>query len=194
LRRPNLTVVDRGANLETAADSIVYDTLLNTGTAGYGGIVVRARSDIYKPLASTLEQRLNSMSYGSPAESDTNIGPMISDTFRVARHEALERLEIDGAVTMFQAPPPDARTERMGWFVGPRIVLVFKYNRVLNAELPLGPTIIVQSLPGSTLLEDGPDDQDWNSYRLFDASGQTSRIVHGAEFSQISFPSSTTGL
>jgi len=70
---------------------------------------------------------------------------------------------------------------RMGWFVPPRVLLVFKYDQFSNAEIPLGPTIITQSLPKKSLGEESQQD-GWNSRSIFDGNGMTTHQVYGASF------------
>lgn len=181
LRRPNLTIVDVGADLEAAAGHIVSETLLNTGVAGYGGQVVHTHSNAYRPLISNLGRRLGEIRYGSPADLGTHIGPMICDMHRVARRAAIEELEIKGATAMYLAKAPNARMRRMGWFVPPRVLLVFKYDQFSNAEIPIGPTIITQSLPEKALRE-GLLEDGWNSCSIFDGNGMTTHKVYGGSF------------
>jgi acyl-CoA reductase-like NAD-dependent aldehyde dehydrogenase len=183
LRRPNLTVVDSDADFEIAADHIMSAGLLGTGLAGFGGQVVHAHGDAYRPLIARLERRIDEVRYGSPAELDTDVGPMISEAFRVARQAALDQLEAHGATTMCQARAPDRQMERMGWFVRPCILLIFKYDQLLNAEIPLGPTIITRSLPSKSL-RDGLRESDWNSCSIFEARKMTTNALYGAVFSR----------
>ena len=182
LRRPNLTVVDSDADFEIAADHIMSAMLLGTGLAGYGGQVVHAHGDAYRPLIARLERRIDEVRYGSPAELGTDVGPLISEAFRVARQAALDQLKAHGAITMCQARAPDRQMERMGWFVRPCILLIFKYDQLLNAEIPLGPTIITRSLPSKSL-RDGLHESGWNSCSIFEARKMTANALYGAVFS-----------
>lgn len=183
LRRPNLTIVDEGADLQTAADVIMAEALLNTGVAGYGGQVVHANSAIYKPLMVLLERQIDEIRYGLSTDAETSVGPMINEAYRTARQAALDQMEAQGAFVRWRALAPDARMERMGWFASPTILLVHKYDQHQAIDTPLGPTIITQSLPGcSEWMSKGLREGGWNSCCTFNASGIIAQDFYGAGF------------
>jgi aldehyde dehydrogenase (NAD+) len=168
LRRPNLTLVDSGADLHAAVDAIVQDTLVNAGRAGYGGTVVHAHQDIFEPLKDHLEIVLNGVRYGPPKDPATSLGPMISEDARSARRQSISSLEAATATCIYRGTNPDARTARMGWFAAPQILLTSEFDHLANAELPLGPTIVMRVVPEVALDIIGDDQENgWNTKRFF---------------------------
>jgi aldehyde dehydrogenase (NAD+) len=182
LRRPNLTVVDNGADLAAAVDAIIQDTLVNAGRAGYGGTVVHVHQNIFKPLKDHLESALNGVRYGPAKDPATNLGPMISEDARSARRQSISSLE--AATCLYRGTNPDARSARMGWFASPQILLASEYDHVANAELPLGPTIVMRILPDEAVeITRGLPEDGWNAKRFFGRLGESWRSIDQRLFS-----------
>ncbi|MFQ5589748.1 MAG: aldehyde dehydrogenase family protein [Phycisphaerae bacterium] len=71
-------IVDEGADVDFAADRIVFGAFYQSGQSCISVQRIVAHCDVYAQLKQALVDRVASLKAGDPAEEDTFLGPMIS--------------------------------------------------------------------------------------------------------------------
>ena len=130
------------ADLDRAADALVFSAFNNAGQTCTAGSRLLVETSITGEFVAKIADRLNDIIIGDPLDPETRIGPVIS-----ARHRDMVLAHLAAASSLgikrFELPPrslPDA-----GFYIGPSIFLDVSPAAAIAQEEVFGPMITVTS-------------------------------------------------
>jgi acyl-CoA reductase-like NAD-dependent aldehyde dehydrogenase/nicotinamidase-related amidase len=143
----NAAIVWDGADLARAVEAVVRGAFSFAGqrcTANRRVIVGGGAQEPFLRELATATQRLV---WGDPLESDTDVGPMVSEEARARVAEAIGRAAAGGArvLTPHGAPRPAGPAAETGAYFPPTIVLGASPESEIVQEETFGPVLVVQA-------------------------------------------------
>ena len=145
LRSIKTVSLSKTSDLAVAARGIAEDCFCHAARAGFGGLQVRVPLDALGLLAKQLQAKFRKARYRDATRGAHSVAPYLAEKFRIAGEAAVERYLEGGAELLCEAPAPDERTFRMGWFARPRVLHDVSGAITLDPEMPNGPLVLLKS-------------------------------------------------
>lgn len=144
LREVREIALDETADIDAAAARVVDITACHAARPGHGGLAVRLSAGQVSAFADRIERAFERLRYADTDAGARNISPLIAGKFRDAAEDFAEAAVAHGARLLAEAPAPDARTYRMGWFAPPRALLDAEDIVALDPDMAIGPLVILK--------------------------------------------------
>lgn len=134
-------IVFNDADLEKAAEALVYGRFQNTGQSCIASKRLFLHEQVYPEFLSLLTGRVKALAAGDPLSNDTFIGPLVNKSAVKELESQLQRTVSMGAEVILGGRPD---TPREGFFE-PTIVVNVPYDSPLAREEVFGPILPVFS-------------------------------------------------
>lgn len=151
----NPTLVFADSDWRDQLDTIVRSAFQNSGQICLCGSRILVERRIYAEFRDALVQRVLALNVGDPMDSDTRLGPLVSQAHFDKVVAALARARDEGGRVLCGGHALD----RPGWFVAPTLIEGLGPDCVTNREEVFGPVATLQ-----------PFDDDEHALRLANAS------------------------
>ena len=138
----NLSKAD---DLAEAARNIAEDCFCHSARPCFGGLQVNLHLEGLKPLTSELRTIFRQIRYLPAKRGAHSVAPYLAEKFRLAGEAAVESYLERGAELVCEAPAPDERTFRMGWFARARVLHDVSGAITLDPDMPNGPLVLVKT-------------------------------------------------
>lgn len=132
-------IVTADADVETAVESLLVAKFRNNGASCIAANNVFIHESLSDQVTAALRERIRSMRVGSPRESSTELGPVISSSEQARIQALVEQAEQSGAA-ITRSPKPDT-----GWFVEATLVELGESSPEIWSEEVFGPVCVVRS-------------------------------------------------
>ncbi|MGD7003797.1 CoA-acylating methylmalonate-semialdehyde dehydrogenase [Corynebacterium halotolerans] len=137
----NHMVVMPDADLDAAADAAISAGYGSAGQRCMAVSVLVAVGDIADPLIEKIKERITPLKLGNGADSDTDIGPLITAQARDRADQILASAPDEGAEIVVDGR--ESVTDRDGFFVGASLVDHVKPGMTVYEEEIFGPVLSV---------------------------------------------------
>jgi acyl-CoA reductase-like NAD-dependent aldehyde dehydrogenase len=144
LRTVKLVRLDAASNIEAVVSALAEDCFCHAARPGFGGVEVEIPLVRLPDLTRHLNAAFASARYGG-ATDDFAVAPYIAEKFRTSGERQVGTWLESGADQICEAPAPDQRTYRMGWFAAPRVLHDIAGNLSLDSEMPNGPLVLIHT-------------------------------------------------
>jgi acyl-CoA reductase-like NAD-dependent aldehyde dehydrogenase len=134
-------VVAPDADLDTAADALVYAGLLNAGQVCTSAERILVPADRRDQFAEAVTAKVEGLTLGHGLEAGTDIGPLAADRFRDKVTGHVEDAVRRGA----RITTGGGRPDRPGWFLEPTVLVDVEDDMVIATEETFGPTLPIAS-------------------------------------------------
>jgi betaine-aldehyde dehydrogenase len=127
------------ADLNAMAQAITMGATYNTGQDCTAATRVYAERSVYDEVCDRLAQKFESVRYGDPQDSASDIGPLISEEHRQRVHGFVERAVAAGAVVRQGGTIPAGT----GFFYPPTLLTGIKQDSEIVQTEVFGPVLVV---------------------------------------------------
>ncbi len=132
-------VVFADADLEAAARGAIPAAFMNTGQDCTAATRIYVQNEVFNQFLDRLTELTNTLKVGHPANEDTDIGPLTSETHRLKVHSFVEEARQQGVkITTGGVMPTDA-----GYFYPPTILAEAAQTSSCVQDEIFGPVIVV---------------------------------------------------
>lgn len=144
LRTVKLVCLDGSSDIEAVASALAEDCFCHAARPGFGGVEVDVPLELLRDLIRHLTAAFAAVQYCGAATNFT-VAPYIAEKFRTSGERQVDTWLASGADLLCEAPEPDQRTYRMGWFTAPCVLHDTAGNISLDPEAPNGPIVLVHT-------------------------------------------------
>ncbi|MEW6440794.1 MAG: aldehyde dehydrogenase family protein [bacterium] len=137
----NPAIVLEDANLEMAADGVLYGGLMHQGQVCMSGSRVYVPRSLYADFAGLLVERARTLVLGDPMDGDTDIGPVISSQQRERVLRYIQQGRKEGARLLLGGGPPEGDAFARGFWVEPTLFGDASQDMVISREEIFGPVL-----------------------------------------------------
>ncbi|MEQ1513574.1 MAG: aldehyde dehydrogenase [Lysobacteraceae bacterium] len=137
----NPTLIFADSDWRDQLDVIVRSAFQNSGQICLCGSRVLIERSVYAEVRDALVQRALALRVGDPMDSDTRMGPLVSQAHFDKVLTALQRARDEGGHVLCGGHA----LERPGWFVAPTVIEGLGPDCATNREEIFGPVITLQS-------------------------------------------------
>jgi len=145
LRSIKTVNLPKTSDLAVAAHGIAEDCFCHAARAGFGGLQVCVPIEGLGLLAEQLQAKFRKVRYLDATRGAHSVAPYPAEKFRIAGEAAVEKYLEGGAQLLCEAPAPNERTFRMGWFARPRLLHDVSGAITLDPDMPNGPLVLLKS-------------------------------------------------
>jgi len=132
-------VVFADADVEAAARGVIPAAFMNTGQDCTAATRIYVQDEVFDQFLSRLTELTNTLKVGHPADADTDIGPLTSETHRLKVHSFVEEARQQGVkIATGGVMPTDA-----GYFYPPTILAEAPQSSSCVQDEIFGPVIVV---------------------------------------------------
>lgn len=133
------------ADLERAADAVVYGAFGGTGQKCTSTAKVLVEESVADELTTLVEERARRLVIGHSLDEDTQVGPMVSASARDQVADAVSRAVRDGAKMLVGGDLPDGLGD--GHFFAPTVLADVTAEMAIATEEVFGPTVAIVRVP-----------------------------------------------
>jgi len=170
----NPIVVDDTADIDLATNLTIKSAFRNAGQLCVAISRAIVFEDVYEEYLASLADAVDDLVVGDPLDSETTVGPKISESSMRSDLEFVEEARRDGGRCVVGGE----RTGDQGWFVEPTVIADVDPDSRLAQEEVFGPVLAVVPVSG---FEDAIEIANEVRYGLV-ASICTNRLDHAKEF------------
>jgi acyl-CoA reductase-like NAD-dependent aldehyde dehydrogenase len=131
------------ADMEIAADGVLFGCMLYSGQICESGTRVYVPSSVHDEFVDRLVQRAATIKMGDPADLDTDMGPVISARQRDRVLDYIQSGLDDGATLAIGGGVPDGEEFERGHWVSPTIFTDVTNTMAIAREEIFGPVLVV---------------------------------------------------
>ena len=132
-------VVFADADVEAAARGVIPAAFMNTGQDCTAATRIYVQDEVFDQFLTRLTELTNTLKVGHPANADTDIGPLTSETHRLKVHSFVEEARQQGVkIATGGVMPTDA-----GYFYPPTILAEAPQSSSCVQDEIFGPVIVV---------------------------------------------------
>jgi acyl-CoA reductase-like NAD-dependent aldehyde dehydrogenase len=131
------------ADLDIAADGVLFGCMLYSGQICESGTRVYVQSSIHDEFVDRLVERASTITLGDPADLDTDMGPVISARQRDRILGYIERGISEGATIALGGGVPTGEPFETGFWVSPTIFTDVRNDMAIAREEIFGPVLAV---------------------------------------------------
>lgn len=132
-------VVFADADVEAAARGVIPAAFMNTGQDCTAATRIYVQDEVFDQFLTRLIELTNTLKVGHPADADTDIGPLTSETHRLKVHSFVEEARQQGVkIATGGVMPTDA-----GYFYPPTILAEAPQSSSCVQDEIFGPVIVV---------------------------------------------------
>jgi len=135
-------IVRADANLNQVAQAISLACTYNSGQDCTAATRIYAHESIANELAEKMKEKMESIRFGDPKATSTDIGPLISEKHRELVHQKVTLAIKDGATLLTGGKIIDGK----GFFYPPTLLTNVKQNNSIIASEVFGPVITITSV------------------------------------------------
>jgi succinate-semialdehyde dehydrogenase/glutarate-semialdehyde dehydrogenase len=132
-------IVMPSADLDEAVETAVVARVQNNGQSCIAAKRFIAHTDIYDAFVDKFVARMQELRVGDPADPDTDVGPLATESGRDEVAEQVDEAAAAGAVIRCGGMRPD----RPGWFYPPTVITDITKDMALYTEEVFGPVASV---------------------------------------------------
>ncbi len=140
----NPTLVFADSDWRAQLDTIVRSAFQNSGQICLCGSRILIEHSIYAAFREALVERALALRVGDPMDSDTRMGPLVSQAHFDKVVSALQRARDEGGHILCGGNA----LERPGWFVAPTVIEGLGPDAATNRDEIFGPVVTLQSFAG----------------------------------------------
>ena len=137
----NPTLIFADSDWRAHLDTIVRSAFQNSGQICLCGSRILVEQSIYAEFREALVERVLALRVGDPMDSDTRMGPLVSQAHFDKVVAALQRARDEGGHILCGGNA----LERPGWFVAPTVIEGLGPDAVTNRDEIFGPVVALQS-------------------------------------------------
>lgn len=140
----NPTLVFADSDWRAHLDTIVRSAFQNSGQICLCGSRILIEHSIYAAFREALVERALALRVGDPMDSDTRMGPLVSQAHFDKVVSTLQRARDEGGHILCGGNA----LERPGWFVAPTVIEGLGPDAATNRDEIFGPVVTLQSFAG----------------------------------------------
>jgi acyl-CoA reductase-like NAD-dependent aldehyde dehydrogenase len=131
------------ADTDQAVAGALFAAFVATGQTCVQGARILVQRDSYERVVTALVERTRQLKLGDPLDSQTQVGPLVSEAQRDKAADAVERARKQGATVLTGGAVPTGAGLSQGWFYEPTVVAGVTPEMDLWYEEVFGPVIVV---------------------------------------------------
>jgi betaine-aldehyde dehydrogenase len=136
-------VIAPDVNIKTAVSGLAYAALINTGQVCTSTERVYVHKSIFPQFSEEIAEFVDGLRLGNGLDENTDIGPMIRDSFRVKVEKQIKDAVKDGAKVMVGGNRPEEFDK--GFFLKPAVMVDVDHSMTIMREETFGPVIPMMS-------------------------------------------------
>lgn len=130
-------------DLDQAVAGALFAAFIASGQTCVQGARVLVQRGIYDQVVERLVERTRNLRLGDPLDSQTQVGPLVSQAQRDKVADAVERARQQGARVLCGGQVPTGESFSRGWFYEPTVVSDVSNDQDLWHEEVFGPVTLV---------------------------------------------------
>ncbi len=134
-------IVFDDANIDTTIDGLLLSSFANNGEVCTSSRRIYLQSGIYKSIVEEFSHRTQSLCIGNPLNTETEIGPLISDEHRQAIEKVIDRAIQQGAKLLVGGQRP--KRVKRGFFLEPTVLVHQDREPKILREEVFGPVVTI---------------------------------------------------
>ena len=134
-------VVLPDADLEIAADGVLFGGMLYSGQICESGTRIFVHESIYDEFVGRLVERASTIKLGDPDDLDTDMGPIISGRQQARVLEYIESAKADGATVLLGGGVPEGYEK--GFWIEPTLIADVTNDMRISQEEIFGPVLVI---------------------------------------------------